>query len=246
MAEKKKSRFRLFAGPNGSGKSELFKYLREKKYIHTELYVSADRIEKDINENGKFVFNAYRVSTDKKDFFDFVENHGLWQLVNLNKVSDLLSYQHGIITVKKKHLNSYVASFIASYLVLKLCGSGQSFCFETVMSHESKINLLSKVKMYGYRMYLYFVFTKNPDLNIERIKLRVKEGGHDVPEDKVKERFNRSLRLLPRALQKVNMGYLIDNTDNNFSIIAQKKDKIEWKDGSIDIFLKDYLTRDLI
>lgn len=47
MAEKKKSRFRLLAGPNGSGKSELFKYLREKKYIHTELYVSARTLIND-------------------------------------------------------------------------------------------------------------------------------------------------------------------------------------------------------
>ena len=53
-------RFRLFAGPNGSGKSTLFESLRENGEIHTEIYISADRIEAQIKSTGIFYFNAYR------------------------------------------------------------------------------------------------------------------------------------------------------------------------------------------
>jgi len=64
-----KPRFRIFAGPNGSGKSTLFEYLRSKKNIHTEIYVSADRIEAELRKKNAFVFNAYRVSTSEDDFY---------------------------------------------------------------------------------------------------------------------------------------------------------------------------------
>ncbi|HKO81524.1 MAG TPA: hypothetical protein VJU78_14065, partial [Chitinophagaceae bacterium] len=75
------------------------------------------------------------------------------------------------VGVKKKQINSYHASFIATYLVNKLLLTGQSFCFETVMSHISKVQLLAEAKQAGYKTYLYFVFTDNVELNIARVKL---------------------------------------------------------------------------
>jgi len=50
-------RFRLFAGPNGSGKSSLFQHLRNKGIIHTELYVSADRIEAALKKDFDFTLS---------------------------------------------------------------------------------------------------------------------------------------------------------------------------------------------
>jgi len=58
-------RFRMFAGPNGSGKSSLYNHLRNQKIIHTEIYVSADRIEAELKIKKRFVFNAYRISTNE-------------------------------------------------------------------------------------------------------------------------------------------------------------------------------------
>ncbi|GHT77887.1 hypothetical protein FACS1894104_0230 [Actinomycetota bacterium] len=57
-----------------------------------------------------------------------------------------------------------------------------SFGFETVGSHKSKVELLIKAKKLGYNVILLFVATEDPEINIRRIKHRVSQGGHDVPE----------------------------------------------------------------
>ena len=229
-----KSRFRIFAGPNGSGKSSLFEYLRNTKNIHTEIYISADRIEAELRQKKRFVFNAYRISSNQEDFFDYIKTHGLWKNVQESDPGKNFLLKSGILKVKKGAINSYSASFIAGYLVDKLMKTGQSFCFETVMSHESKIELFQKAKKYGYRTYLYFIFTRNVELNIQRIKIRARTGGHDVPEDKVRERFGRSMSMLGPAIKVADIAFVIDNSYNEFTIVGSKKDgETVWGDGDL-------------
>jgi len=236
-----KPRFRIFAGPNGSGKSTLFEYLRNKKNIHTEIYVSADRIEAELRQKNAFVFNAYRVSTSEVDFFNYIKSHGMWRTVSGNDPGEWFSLKSGVVKVKKTAVNSYSASFIAGYLVNKLMKSGQSFCFETVMSHESKLDLFVKAKACGYKTYLYFIFTRSIELNIERIKLRVKAGGHDVSSDKVRERFSRSIGLVLSSIENSDISYIIDNTFNEFTIVGEKKEnKVFWIDKSFPDFFKKF------
>ena len=236
-----KSRFRIFAGPNGSGKSTLFDYLRKTKNIHTEIYVSADRIESELLEKSTFTFNAYRISTSEEEFFEYVKSHGLWKNAEQSDPGNWFSLKGGILKVNKKYINSYSASFIAGYLIEKLIITGQSFCFETVMSHESKLDLIKKAKQHGYKTYLYYVFTRIVDLNIERIKLRVKTGGHDVPEEKVKERYKRSMGLLLSAINLFDAAFVIDNTYNDFTISGGKKDEsIFWTDSELPYFFSEF------
>ena len=101
--------------------------------------------------------------------------------------------------IRKEELNSYIASFIASYLSEKLIETKQSFCYETVLSHSSKLKLFEQAKKKGYKTYLYFIFTNDWHLNIERVKLRVKQGGHNVDDKKIKQRYFRSLKLFSKA-----------------------------------------------
>lgn len=90
--------------------------------------------------------------------------------------------------------------------------SKESFSFETVMSHPSKIETLEQAKRAGFRIALYFVATESPDLNVARVRQRVELGGHDVPEDRVRSRYTRTLALLPRALEVADLAALFDNT----------------------------------
>ena len=236
-----KPRFRIFAGPNGSGKSTLFEYLRSKKNIHTEIYVSADRIEAELRKKNTFVFNAYRVSTTKDDFFNYITSHGMWNAVSAKDPGEWFTLKSGVVKVKKSAISSYSASFIAGYLVDKLMKSGQSFCFETVMSHKSKLDLFGKAKACGYKTYLYYIFTQSIELNIARIKLRVEAGGHDVSDVKVRERFGRSMRLLLSAVGESDVSYIIDNTYNNFNIVGEGKDgKVFWADRTLPEFFRKF------
>lgn len=229
---KPQKRFRVFAGPNGSGKSTLFYRLREKRIIHTEYYISADRIELNLKESNTFHFNAYGVSTNQEDFLDYANKSAFFKKqennINLNKIR----IKSGVLTADSSQINSYLASIISSYLLNKLLLRDRSFCFETVMSHKSKIDLLKMAKLKGFKTYLYFLFTQSEELNVLRVKQRVAEGGHFVPENKIRERYHRCFNLLPEALPYSDRVYIFDNSGEFPELVGEGKQKnISWKPG---------------
>lgn len=236
-------RFRLFAGPNGSGKTFLFNLLRSNGIIHTEIYVSADKIEADLRKKTTFNFNAYRVKVSDSEFKQHILTDGLFaSKIKDDSFIDAIHIEGGLLTVKlpKKKINSYHASFIATYLVYKLLSTGQSFCFETVMSHISKVNILSMAKKAGYKTYLYFVFTDNVELNIARVKLRVRQGQHNVDSSLIRNRYSRAFKLLAKALALAEEAFLIDNS-NVPEIVAEKhRAKLKVHKGAKP-FIKTYL-----
>ncbi|MBI4931831.1 MAG: zeta toxin family protein [Bacteroidetes bacterium] len=215
-------RFRMFAGPNGSGKTHLFNFLRSKSYIHTEIYVNADEIEQKLSESLRFHFNAYRVKVSDEDFKKHIRQSGILKKIQDKSFLKKINIQGGVLkmNIRKGELNSYIASFIASYLSEKLIESKQSFCYETVLSHPSKLKLLEQARKKGYKTYCYFVFTNDWHLNIERVKLRVKQGGHDVDDKKIEQRYFRSLKLFSKTAKASASAYLIDNS-TNFETMAE-------------------------
>ena len=84
--------------------------------------------------------------------------------------------------------------------------------YETVFSHPSKLELIRQARMLGYFIRLFFICTESPRINLERIAGRFAQGGHDVPGDKVTQRYHRSLLYGPRAMRLVQRGYLFDNS----------------------------------
>ena len=95
-----------------------------------------------------------------------------------------------------------------------------SFGFETVRSHLSKVDLLKKDHDCGFRVYLNFVSTGDPLLNVARVRQRVQEGGHDVPEHRTLERYGRSLDLLSSAVRASDRAYVFDSTGPSLQLVA--------------------------
>jgi predicted ABC-type ATPase len=137
---------------------------------------------------------------------------------------DSIFIKSGILTFRGENstIDSYIASFIATYLCEKLFKTGQSFCYETVLSHSEKLIFFKLAKSSGYRTYLYFVFTDTWKLNVERVKLRVQDGGHDVDKGKVETRYFRSMKNLNQATKLADSSFLIDNSIG-FTRIAELK-----------------------
>ena len=106
----------------------------------------------------------------------------------------------------------YQAAQMAEVQRQDLMRQRQSLAFETVMSHPSKLALLEQASLLGYRVMLVFVGTNDPQVNVERVALRVRQGGHDVPTAKIIARYDRTLQLLPRAVELANVAYIFDNT----------------------------------
>lgn len=87
-----------------------------------------------------------------------------------------------------------------------------SFSFETVMSHSSKLDVLRIARKAGFVVHMYFIATTDAAINVERVANRVAEGGHDVPEDKIKARYERVMHLAPEAIMLCNRAVVFDNS----------------------------------
>ncbi len=88
----------------------------------------------------------------------------------------------------------------------------RSFTFETVMSHPSKLELLRAAKGAGFFVQMYFVAVDDPLINVSRVANRVAKGGHDVPPEKIVERYHRVLQLAPLALIICDRAVIFDNS----------------------------------
>lgn len=108
--------------------------------------------------------------------------------------------------------NAYTAANIAENQRSQLITERESFAFETVMSHPSKLSVIKQALDAGYEVEVIFIATSNPDINVERVRQRVAEGGHDVPVDKIRERYRRSIELLPAAAEIADRVYIFDNS----------------------------------
>ncbi len=91
----------------------------------------------------------------------------------------------------------------------------RSFAFETVMSHPSKIDEMRAAKAAGYQLVFIGVALQEPELSVQRVALRVSEGGHDVPEDRIIARYHRTLALMPEAIGLADRALLFDNSDSD-------------------------------
>jgi len=107
--------------------------------------------------------------------------------------------------------DAQLGQFLANEKINQCLLSGESLCFETVFSHESKIALIERAKILGYRVTLYFTHLGSADENVTRVEERVKLGGHHVPENKIRSRIPRTLENVKKALKLVDDFYLFDN-----------------------------------
>lgn len=90
-----------------------------------------------------------------------------------------------------------------------------SFATETVFSHPSKLDLIVEAEALGYRVMTFHISVAHPDLSVRRVVQRVKEGGHPVPEDKIRNRYDRSGPLIRQVILKSDIGHVFDNSKLN-------------------------------
>ena len=95
----------------------------------------------------------------------------------------------------------------------ELCLSQQrSFTFETVLSTERNLDLLSRAKAAGFYIESVFVLTADPELNVFRVKSRELAGGHGVLPEKTRSRYAKALANIPTLLSLSEVFRLVDNT----------------------------------
>jgi predicted ABC-type ATPase len=104
------------------------------------------------------------------------------------------------------------AQKIADELRDRFIAEKRDFAFETVMSHESKLEVMRRARVAGFHLTLLFVATENPCINVERVEARVRRGGHSVPHDRIIARYARTMTALIDAMLLVDRTVLFDNS----------------------------------
>jgi len=237
-------RLRMFAGPNGSGKSTL------KSVIDAHLigvYINPDEIEKEILLYDFLDFDCYGIHVEEEEVLNFFNHSTLLEKADLLEEAGCLKFSDNKLSFFEVIVNAYFASVCADFIRRKLLEARVSFTFETVMSAPDKIELLKVAKQLGYRTYLYYIATDDPDINIARVQQRVQTGGHDVPKDKIVSRYTRSLKNLSEAIKHSDRAYLFDNSGDTAVWMCEITDgsTIEYKQEMIPHWLYHYVVEEL-
>ena len=110
---------------------------------------------------------------------------------------------------------SYEAARIASSRRADYISRGRDFVTETVFSHPSKLELIDEARTKGFTVIVMHVGVETPDLSVARVSTRVEEGGHIVPEDKIRARYERGAPFIRTAVLKADRGMVFDNSRLN-------------------------------
>lgn len=112
----------------------------------------------------------------------------------------------------------------------------QNFVIETVLSPNSSVRLIHQALEQNYKTRLFYIGTNDTQINIDRVKERFDQGGHNIPRDTIIKRYNRSLDNLLKVIRMADDGFIIDSTENNkqFNVVLRAKKGIIIKTRPFD------------
>lgn len=110
---------------------------------------------------------------------------------------------------------AYEAAKIAEQRRQDSLKNQRSFVSESTFSHPSKLQLIDDAVQADFRVVVYHVNVRLPELSVARVALRVKQGGHDVPEEKIRARYQRNQTLIKQAILRADVGFVYDNSGLN-------------------------------
>ncbi len=115
---------------------------------------------------------------------------------------------------------SLVAVRLAEVLRTAFIAMREPFIAETVFSHPSKVDLIREAVAAGYRVHLH-VLTLPEDDAVARVGKRVIQGGHQVPEEKIRSRYQRLWAHVVDAVHLCDTANVYDNTGERPTLIAR-------------------------
>jgi len=122
--------------------------------------------------------------------------------------ADVLARQHW---PGDEEAHGHEAAALAASARQQAMAQGVSFVAETVFSHPSKLQLIRDARGAGYIVHLHVVLEPEA-LSQARVKLRAEQGGHSVPEQKVRERYQRLWPLVSQAIALSHSARVYDNS----------------------------------
>jgi predicted ABC-type ATPase len=103
-----------------------------------------------------------------------------------------------------------------------LTEAGVDFAFETTLAARTFAPFLNSCKQRGYTINLIYLWLPSADLAVERVAKRVASGGHNIPVEVVRRRYERGLKNLVELYLPISDGWMIfDNSAGESRLIAE-------------------------
>jgi predicted ABC-type ATPase len=218
------ARMRMFAGPNGSGKTTVQREVAGQFGAgFLGVVINPDDLEASVRQRGQLDLTPFGIQAEDEEVRSAFTSSRFLSEQGLADAAAGIHSDGRVIDFAGLAMNSYYASVLADFLRRKLLQGSVSFTFETVMSERGKVDLLAEARGVGFRTYLYYVATEDPEINIARVALRVAQGGHDVPKDKIIGRYHRSLALLGEAVRRTDRAYFFDTSEAKALFVAESE-----------------------
>lgn len=113
----------------------------------------------------------------------------------------------------------------------------KSFAFETTLSGLSYLQLLKKARQDGYKIILFFIWLENFRIAKSRVEVRVKHGGHNIPDDVIERRYKKGIQNFSTYTSVVNDWYVYDNSGKKYVLSGKSVN------GSAEIFNFDITNK---
>jgi predicted ABC-type ATPase len=128
-----------------------------------------------------------------------------------------LRFINADVIASELQIGPYEAAEVAASIRQAMVDRGESFVFETVLSDPigDKVQTLARYVDRGYTVVLIFIQMRDASTSIERVAMRVSQGGHDIPDEKLRSRFDRTRANLKRAINALPHVLVYDNSDLN-------------------------------
>ncbi|MCD6534174.1 MAG: Zeta toxin family protein [Deltaproteobacteria bacterium] len=102
--------------------------------------------------------------------------------------------------------------------------NSESFAFETTLSGKGYVNKIKDWKSQQYEIIIYYLRVPTVEFAIERVKLRVSQGGHNIPERDIRRRFERSWINFQEIYKSLADSWIVFDTSANQPVIIDESE----------------------
>ena len=118
------------------------------------------------------------------------------------------------------------ASVSASrYMIMRiqyLLDQNADFSIETTLATRSLVSIIHRARARGYKITLIYLWIQNPEMAIQRVRDRVANGGHNIPEDVLRRRYKMGIHYLFDTYMQLCDNWIIgDNSHPPFTVVAE-------------------------
>jgi predicted ABC-type ATPase len=144
---------------------------------------------------------------------------------------------------RELEIDAYEAAKVLTQLRQELVRQRESFVFETFFSDPvgDKLGFLKATAQSGYTVVLCFIGIAGPETSEQRVAMRVSQGGHDVPAEKLVSRFPRTLANLKAAISQLPHVLIFDNDDLRIPfrrVAVFERGRLEWSAEPLPSWLR--------